>query len=87
MRAWAREGGILVHDEVGGGGHVVVDVGLVWISSIEVFDDGPWGMEDWFCWGDERFDLRTKRRRNAMKMPRKRSFRLRGFWVLDFMCM
>lgn len=77
MRAWTRAGGILVHDEVGCGGHFFDDVGLVWISSMEAFDDGPWGMGDKFCWGDERFDLRAKSRRNAMKMPRKRSLRLR----------
>lgn len=41
MRAWTREGGILVHDEVGGVDRHFV-VGFVWISPIEeAFDEMP----------------------------------------------
>lgn len=86
MRAWTREGGILVHDEVGGVDRHFDVVGLVWISPIEeVFDDMPCGMVIWSCRDDERFDLRMTIRRNARGTPRNRSLRLRGYWVLKLM--
>lgn len=90
MSAWARDDGILVHADVGGGGHVATAaaavVGLVWTCSTEVFLDGSWERIDCFSKDDERFDLRMKSKRNARKMARKRNLVLR-MMVLDLMTM